>query len=107
MKIFCVSFTRLGEENVHRNRDLLITSVQSASSPISKCQNDTLKCTLEELAVINILKVNAKTKQEDIAAQIGKSLRTVKRIMASLSEKGVITRENGKRNGVWVVKTDR
>ena len=73
----------------------------------SKCQNDTLKCTLEELAVINILKINAKAKQEDIAMQIEKSLRTVKRIMASLSEKGVITRENGKRSGVWVVKTDR
>ena len=97
----------LGEENELSNRDLLITSAQSARGPISKCQNDTLKCTLEELAVVNILKVNAKTKQEDIAAQIGKSLRTVKRIMASLSEKGVITRENGKRNGVWVVKTDR
>ena len=97
----------LGEENVLRNRDLLITSVQSARAPISKCQNDTLKCTLEELAVINILKINAKAKQEDIATQIGKSLRTVKRIMASLSEKGVITRENGKRSGVWVVKTDR
>lgn len=97
----------LGEENVLRNRDLLITSAQSASDPVSKCQNDTLKCTLEELAVVNILKVNAKTKQEDIATQIGKSLRTVKRIMASLSEKGLITRENGKRNGIWVVKTDR
>jgi hypothetical protein len=97
----------LGEENVLRNRDLLITSAQSASDPISKCQIDTLKCTLEELAVVNILKVNAKTKQEDIATQIGKSLRTVKRIMASLSEKGLITRENGKRNGIWVVKTDR
>ena len=108
--VYLVRFFRnllLGEENVLRNRDLLITSVQSARDPISKCQNDTLKCTLEELAVINILKVNVKTKQEDIAAQIGKSLRTVKRIMASLSEKGVITRENGKRNGVWVVKTDR
>ena len=107
--VYLVRFLRnllLGEENVLRNRDLLITSVQSASSPVPKCQNDTLKCTLEELAVINILKVNAKTKQEDIATQIGKSLRTVKRIMASLSEKGVITRENGKRNGVWVVKTD-
>lgn len=97
----------LGEENVLRNRDLLITSVQSASGSISKCQNDTMKCTLEELAVINILKTNAKAKQEDIAAQIGKSLRTVKRIMASLSEKGVITREKGKRNGVWVVKKER
>ena len=96
----------LGEENVLRNRDLLITSAQSASNAISKCQNDTLKCTLEELAIINILKANAKAKQEDIAVQIGKSLRTVKRIMASLSEKGVITRENGKRNGVWAVKID-
>ena len=97
----------LGEENVLRNRELLITSAQSASDPISTSQNDTLKCTLEEFAVINILKANAKAKQEDIAAQIGKSLRTVKRIMASLSEKGVITREKGKRNGVWVVKKER
>lgn len=96
----------LGEENVLRNRALLITSIQSANDTVSKCQNDTLKCTLEELAVINILKSNAKAKQEDIAAQIGKSLRTVKRIMASLSEKGVITRENGKRSGHWVVKID-
>ena len=98
----------LGEKNILRNRDLLITSTQSARKyPVSKCQNDTLKCTLEELAIINILKANAKAKQEDIAAQIGKSLRTVKRIMASLSEKGVITREKGKRNGVWVVKKER
>lgn len=96
----------LGEENLLKNRDLLITSIQSANDVAPKCQNDTLKRTLEELAVINILKSNAKAKQEDIATQIGKSLRTVKRIMASLSEKGVITRENGKRNGVWIVKTD-
>ena len=96
----------LGEENLLKNRDLLITSIQSANNVAPKCQNDTLKCTLEELAVINILKSNAKAKQEDIATQIGKSLRTVKRIMASLSEKGVITRENGKRSGHWVVKID-
>ncbi len=96
----------LGEENLLKNRDLLIPSIQSANDVAPKCQNDTLKCTLEELAVINILKSNAKAKQEDIATQIGKSLRTVKRIMASLSEKGVITRENGKRSGHWVVKID-
>ena len=55
--VYLVRFFRnllLGEENVLRNRDLLITSVQSARDPISKCQNDTLKCTLEELAVINM-----------------------------------------------------
>ena len=96
----------LGEDNALRNRDLQITISQSASETVSKCQNDTLECTLDELAIVKILKENGKAKQEEIAAQIGKSLRTVKRVMASLSEKGVITRENGKRNGIWVVKKD-
>lgn len=106
---FLVLFFRnllLGEDNALRNRDLLITLSQSANETNSKCQNDTLKCTLEELAIVNILKSNAKAKQEEIATSIGKSIRTVKRIMASLSERGVISRENGKRNGVWVVKMD-
>lgn len=106
---FLVLFFRnllLGEDNALRNRDLLITLSQSANETVSKCQNDTLKCTLEELAIVNILKSNAKAKQEEIATTIGKSIRTVKRIMASLSERGVISRENGKRNGVWVVKID-
>lgn len=106
---FLVLFFRnllLGEDNALRNRDLLITLSQSANETNSKCQNDTLKCTLEELAIVNILKSNAKAKQEEIATTIGKSIRTVKRIMASLSERGVISRENGKRNGIWVVKMD-
>ena len=106
---FLVLFFRnllLGEDNALRNRDLLITLSKSANETVSKCQNDTLKCTLEELAIVNILKSNAKAKQEEIATTIGKSIRTVKRIMASLSERGVISRENGKRNGIWVVKMD-
>lgn len=41
---------------------------------ISKCKN----CTLEEQAIINILKVNPTTTQEEIAKQINKSPRTVK-----------------------------
>ena len=65
-----------------------------------------MNCTLEELAIVKILKENGKVKQEDIARHIGKSLRTVKRIMAGLAIKNVIARENGKRNGVWVVKMD-
>ena len=96
----------LGEKNVLRNRDLQISLSQSAKASSSKCQNDTLNCTLEELAITKILKKNGKAKQEDIAKSIGKSLRTVKRIMSGMSEKGLIARENGKRNGIWVVKLD-
>ena len=106
---FLILFFRnliLDEKNELRNRNLLVDSPQSAKSPAPKCQNDTLDCTLEELAIVKILKENGKAKQEDIAKQIGKSLRTVKRIMAGLMEKNVIARENGKRNGVWIVKID-
>ena len=96
----------LDEKNELRNRSLLVGASQSAKTPVSKCQNDTFGCTLEEMAIVKILKENGKAKQEDIARQIGKSLRTVKRIMAGLAEKNVIVRENGRRNGVWIVKID-
>lgn len=96
----------LDEKNELRNRNLLVASSQSAKSPAPKCQNGTLNCTLEELAIAKLLNENGKAKQIDIASHIGKSIRTVKRIMSAMSEKGMISRENGKRNGIWVVRMD-
>ena len=61
------------------------------------------KYTLEEQAIINILKGNSRIKQEEIAEQIGKSLRTVKSRMIEMQEKGLIERKNGKRDGEWIV----
>ena len=68
--------------------------------------DDDLKCntyTLEEQAIINIIKENPSVKQEEIAKKIDKSLRTVKNRMDEMQEKGLITRKNGKRNGEWVI----
>lgn len=93
----------LGEHNALKNRNLLVPPPQSAKPSAPKCQIDTLNCTLEELAIIKILKENGKTTQDDIARQIGKSARTVKRIMAGMIDKKLIVRENGKRNGTWIV----
>ena len=62
-----------------------------------------MNVTLEELAVLQLLKANPKSKQTEIAAKIEKSDRTVKRIMDSLKEKGFIARRNGKRDGWWEV----
>ncbi len=59
--------------------------------------------TLEDQAIINILKSNPSIKQEDIAKYINKSLRTVKNRMSEMQNKGLITRKNGKRDGEWVV----
>ncbi len=82
-----------------KNRFTHVDYEQSAIQEVSKC-ND---CTLEEQAIINIIKVNPSIKQEEIAKVINKSLRTVKTRMIEMQEKGLIARKNGKRNGEWVI----
>lgn len=76
---------------------------QSINPASPKGQIGTLNVTLEERAVLNCISQNNRIIQKEIALAIGKSERTVKRIMASLSEKGIIIRRNGKRNGYWEV----
>lgn len=94
----------LGENNELRNRNLLIQSIQSDSNIFPKGQNDTLNLSLEEVAIVKLLKKNKFAKQSDLALSINKSERTVKRIMDSLKEKNIVERRNGKRNGYWEVK---
>ncbi|MBE6227568.1 MAG: winged helix-turn-helix transcriptional regulator [Bacteroidales bacterium] len=72
-----------------------ISNVQSLAP---KSQNDTLNCTLEEMAVLKYLQSHPEAKQEDIAKHIGKSLSTIKRMTPLLIERGILQRENGKRN---------
>lgn len=63
-----------------------------------------MNCTLEELAILNAIKNDPDITQTELAAVTGKSLRTVKTRTVELKEKGLIMRENGKRNGKWIVK---
>ena len=58
---------------------------------------------LEEQAILNIIKNNPSTKQEDIALQINKSVRTIKNYMSEMQKKGIIERKNGKRDGEWII----
>ena len=69
----------------------------------SKSKNCTLNCTLEELAVLRLLKANPKVTQEQLAEQIHRSPRTVKTLTSRLTEKGYLARRNGKRDGWWEV----
>lgn len=62
--------------------------------------------TLEEMAVINFLRKQPKTTQKDIAMHIGKYERTDKAITVNLTEKGIIKRKKGKRNGYLEIKTN-
>ena len=97
----------LNEQNELKNRNLQIDeiekeAIQSAKQTdmdIPKCKNCTLDCTLEEIAVLNYLKEKPNATQKEIAQHIGKSERTVKSMTVNLSERGIIERKNGRRNG--------
>lgn len=102
----------LNEQNELKNRNLQIDeiekeTIQSAKQTdmdIPKCKNCTLDCTLEEIAVLNYLKEKPNATQKEIAQHIGKSERTVKSMTVNLSERGIIERKNGRRNGFWEIK---
>ena len=108
---FLIAFFRnllLGEQIPLHNRAMHISlidsqsakeGIQSANPALSKCNN----CTLEELAVLNVIQRDTHVTQKKIAELIGKSERTVKTLTVRLQEKGIIRRENGKRDGFWVM----
>ena len=94
----------LGEHNEFSNRYLHVEyPAQSEDAGDSKSKNCTLNCTLEELAVLRLLKANSKATQEQLAEQIHRSPRTVKTLTSRLTEKGYLSRRNGKRDGWWEV----
>ena len=101
----------LGENNVLKNKELLINfeaknTIQSAKeqeNTISKCKI----CTLGEHFVLEFLKTNPQATQKEVAAHIRKSERTVKTITSNLQQKNLLERRNGKRNGFWIVKEEK
>ncbi len=78
----------LGMEYELKNRymhvDYADDHSQSVNPKVPKSQFDTLECTLEELAILELICENPAIKQKDLVAETGKSLSTVKRIMDSL-----------------------
>ena len=98
----------LGTNHELKNRYMHIdftdaNTSQSATSKVPKCQFSTLNCTLEELALLELIAKNPTAKQQEFADTSGKSLRTIKRLMKSLQDKNYIRRESGKRYGKWEV----
>ena len=97
----------LGTEYELKNRYMHVGYVDDNSQSVTlkapKSQFDTLECTLEELAFLELIYKNPSIKQKNLVAETGKSLSTVKRIMESLQKKEYIRRVNGKRYGKWEI----
>ena len=76
---------------------------KSINPKVPKYQFDTLDCTLEELAVLELVAKDPTIKQQELVEATGKSIATIKRIMKSLQDKNYIRRESGKRYGKWEI----
>ena len=77
-------------------------AIQSANADSPKCKI----CTLDELAILTEIQKDPGITQKSHAERIGKSERTIKNRTVEMQQKGMIKRENGKRNGRWIIQTD-
>lgn len=82
------------------------THIDFKPKKAEECERENI-CTLEEQAIINLIKSNPEITQQEIAQQINKSVRTVKTRMIEMQEKGIIKRIKGKRNGKWECKVEK
>ena len=69
-----------------------------------KSNDCTINCTLSERAILEYLKEKPNATQSEVAAIVGKSLRSVKTEIAALKAKGLLEREGARKSGRWVVK---
>ena len=97
--VFLVGVVQIGELEKQATQSAKQTETENP-----KCKNCTLDCTLEEMAVLKYLQEKPNATQKEIAQHIGKSERTVKTMTVNLSERGIIERKNGRRNGFWEIK---
>ncbi len=72
----------------------------------SDIQSDNKDVTLEEQKIIELLIDNPNITQLEVAKALNVTDRTIKRRMKTMQEKNLIKRENGKRNGQWVINSN-
>lgn len=90
----------LGARHELKNRYLHIGNEKTSS----KDKENFCHYSFEEIGILNAVRHNPKVTQRELAKVIGKSERSVKRIMDKLKKDDMIVRENGKKTGIWRVK---
>lgn len=67
-------------------------------------ENETLKLSENEKAVLRVVVRNEDAAQKDISRETNLAVGTVKRLMGNLQEKGILVRRGSKRTGTWHIK---
>lgn len=109
-----MNFTVFGIPADLRNRTLHIrwekSKPQNDVSESPKRQNDVLKTsemltgklTLKEMAVAKLITADPKISIASITTKTGLSRRTIDRIISTLKDKGLLTRQGAKNNATWI-----
>ena len=99
-------------ERVQPDECLMTLALSGAEEDVGKEQNDTkdgIKDGTKELSdrqllILNMIKLDDTIKTHDLTQKTGMSQRTLMRELAALQERGILTREGGRKEGRWVIK---
>ena len=87
----------LGEDNILSNREMHIDYKKPTETEAVVNER--------EKNILGIISANPDITLDEVAKKIGKSPRTVKTAVKSMSERGIIERVGGKKKGSWIIKT--
>lgn len=82
------------------------SDIQSDRQKFIDAMSRTSQVSFSDFAILKPLVENPTITQAELAELLAKTVRTIKRKMKILQEKGMIERVNGKRNGVWKITID-
>jgi len=83
--------------------------VQPGSTMTANVTKDVVKDVVKERTdkqqvILELIKVNPTLSINEMSKKTGLSMRTIHEYLASLHEKGILTREGGRKDGKWVIK---
>lgn len=95
----------LGENNVLRNRDMLVALNGDSVSADNDSVNDSVKTSADSIdaRIINTLLTNSKATAVTLSHTIGVSVPTINRHLKKLKAKGIIERIGSDKTGCWKV----
>lgn len=76
--------------------------------PVSAATTNVVKDVVKELTdrqrvIIDLIRENPSLSASEMSQKTGMVTRTIQRDLASLHEKGILTREGGRKDGKWVI----
>ena len=99
-----IDFDRDFRINMYRQPSLIQAGIIGTNSGTNSDTIGTNSDTIGTIIGIKVTSPEERVAQKELQKELGVSLRTVKRMIAELQEKGYIVRRGNNRSGEWIVK---